>query len=85
MFRKKYYFVLVKNSGSAATSVEMFMYQKPNKKFYLAHSFSQKYCYNYFVAKYLWFLFNLPGWLAKNGNQFGYVHTTGRIFLRKQL
>ncbi len=76
--KKRYYFSITKGSGKAA--VVLFLVLR-NKKFYIRHSIYSNELMYWWQAHWYWILFNLPSWIKKNGEMFGYKKTQGRIKL----
>ncbi len=80
MIKKRWYFTLTKTSGQ--TGVDLYLY-KHKGKFKVDYYLCNNYLLNWWQAHWYYFLFNLPAWLHKNGEMFGYKKPTGRIRLQK--
>lgn len=78
-----YYFILRKNYGSKECFVDLYMYRK-RKKFWVSFRRNERTCFNFFVAHWYWLLFNLPAWVSRNGERFGYPITQGRIVMLRE-
>lgn len=74
--KKRWYFTLTKGTGKQ--KVELYLYLK-NGKFKTTHALFTYHLLTWWQAHFYWVLFNLPGWLKKNGTMFGYSTTSGTV------